>query len=77
VPIRALLARGGIGLVTTHDLALTEFVAQVSAARNVHFQDDMRDGRLAFDYHLRDGVVTKSNALDLMRAIGLPVTGEE
>ncbi len=75
--IRALLARGGIGLVTTHDLALTEFVAQVPAARNVHFQDDMCDGRLAFDYHLRDGVVTKSNALDLMRAIGLPVTGEE
>jgi hypothetical protein len=71
--IRALLQHDAIGLVTTHDLALTEFVAQVDEAVNVHFQDDIVDGRLAFDYTLRPGVVTKSNALDLMRAVGLPV----
>jgi hypothetical protein len=71
--IRALMLRGGIGLVTTHDLALTEFVAEIPNANNVHFQDDIVEGRLAFDYRLREGVVTKSNALDLMRAIGLPV----
>jgi hypothetical protein len=71
--IAGLLERGALGLVTTHDLALTEFVSLLECARNVHFQDDWKDGKLAFDYRLREGVVTKSNALDLMRAIGLPV----
>jgi DNA mismatch repair ATPase MutS len=41
--------------------------------RNVHFQDELRDGRMTFDFKLRDGVVTKSNALELMRSIGLEV----
>lgn len=71
--IHGLLERGAIGLVTTHDLALTEFVKQLPAGRNVHFQDDWVNGKLAFDYRLQEGVVTKSNALELMRAIGLPV----
>lgn len=74
--IAALLDRGALGLVTTHDLALTDFVSHVDGAKNVHFQDDWKDGKLAFDYRLREGVVTKSNALDLMRAIGLPVPEE-
>lgn len=71
--IAGLLERGALGLVTTHDLALTDFVSQLKGAKNVHFQDDWKDGKLAFDYRLREGVVTKSNALDLMRAMGLPV----
>jgi hypothetical protein len=67
--IRALLARGAIGLVTTHDLAL----AAIPGARNVHFEDRIEEGRMIFDYHLREGVVEHSNALDLMRAVGLDV----
>ncbi|HEY3841054.1 MAG TPA: hypothetical protein VGL72_31000 [Bryobacteraceae bacterium] len=67
--IRALLARGAIGLVTTHDLAL----ATIPGTRNVHFEDRIEDGRMIFDYHLREGVVEHSNALDLMRAVGLDV----
>jgi hypothetical protein len=31
------------------------------------------DGKIQFDYIMRDGVVTKSNALDLMRSVGLDV----
>jgi len=41
--------------------------------RNVHFQDELANGRITFDYKLRDGVVTKSNGLELMRSIGLDV----
>ncbi len=69
--LRALLERGAIGLVSTHDLSLTDDA--VGALRNVHFQDELRNGRLEFDFTLRDGVVTRSNGVELMRAIGLEV----
>jgi hypothetical protein len=70
----AYLERGAIGLISTHDLALTELAAlHAGALRNVHFQDTLVAGRMSFDFKLRDGVVTKSNALELMRAIGLKV----
>ena len=72
--IRALLGRGSIGLVTTHDLALTEIdVAAGGRLRNLHFQDELRDGRMKFDFKLHEGIVTKSNGLELMRSIGLDV----
>lgn len=71
---RALLERRAIGIVTTHDLALTEITGALSSVvRNVHFQDYVEDGKMRFDHKLRDGVVAKSNALELMRLIGLKV----
>jgi DNA mismatch repair ATPase MutS len=75
--VRALLERGAIGLVTTHDLALAR-VADALAPRvaNVHFEDRMREGRVQFDYRMRPGVITRSNALALMRAVGLDVPEE-
>jgi DNA mismatch repair ATPase MutS len=42
-------------------------------ARNVHFIDTFEDGQLRFDYRMREGVVRTSNALALMRSIGLAV----
>ena len=72
--LRAFLNRGAFGLVTTHDLALAEIDAALDGhLRNVHFQEEFEDGRISFDYKLRDGVVTKSNGLALMRSIGLKV----
>jgi len=71
--VRALLARGAIGLISTHDLALTEIDEAQGTLRNVHFQDELRDGRITFDFTLREGVVTKSNAIELMRSVGLEV----
>jgi ABC-type multidrug transport system fused ATPase/permease subunit len=72
--VRALVARGAIGLISTHDLALTDISGlQPAALRNVHFQDELQNGRMIFDFKLRDGVVTKSNAMELMRSIGLDV----
>ena len=72
--VRALVNRGAIGLVSTHDLALTDIGGSVARqVRNVHFQDELADGRMTFDYKLREGVVTKSNGLELMRSIGLDV----
>lgn len=72
--VRALVNRGAIGLVSTHDLALTDIDGPVAGhLRNVHFQDELSNGRITFDYKLREGVVTKSNGLELMRSIGLEV----
>ncbi|MDX1384021.1 MAG: DNA mismatch repair protein MutS, partial [Thermoanaerobaculia bacterium] len=71
--VRSLLARGAIGLVTTHDLALARIAADGTGVENVHFQDEIVDGRIVFDYRMRPGVVTKSNAIELMRQVGLEV----
>ena len=72
--VRALVERGAIGLVTTHDLALAEISGSLNGLiRNVHFQDELEGGRIRFDYRLRPGVVAKSNGLELMRSIGLDV----
>jgi DNA mismatch repair ATPase MutS len=72
--VRGLVDRGAIGLVTTHDLALTH-IADVlgEGGANVHFEDHLEDGRMRFDYRMRPGVVEKSNALELMRSVGLDV----
>ena len=72
--LKGLLDRGAVGLTTTHDLALTRIPESLAGrAVNVHFEDQMSGGELQFDYRLRPGVVERSNALDLMRSIGLDV----
>lgn len=72
--VRMLVGRGAIGVVTTHDLALTEIAAILPGElKNVHLQDHVENGQMRFDYKLRDGVITQSNALELMRMIGLDV----
>ncbi len=72
--VRGLVDRNAIGLVTTHDLALAHIADTLgSTGRNVHFEDHLEGGRMRFDYHLRPGVVEKSNAIALMRSVGLDV----
>jgi hypothetical protein len=75
--LRSLLNRGAIGLVTTHDLALTSIVrALAPRAVNVHFEDWFEGEDIRFDYRMKPGPVTRSNAIALMRAVGLDVPGE-
>jgi hypothetical protein len=72
--IKGLLRRGAVGLLTTHDLALASMAEELAPhAINVHFEDHIENGRMSFDYKLHPGVVKKSNALELMRSIGLEV----
>jgi hypothetical protein len=72
--LRALLDRDAIGLITTHDLALTNVADTIgSRASNVHFDDRFEAGEIAFDYVMKPGPVTRSNAIALMRAVGLDV----
>ncbi len=72
--VRGLVERGAIGLVTTHDLALADIAGALGErAANVHFEDHIEDGRMVFDYVMRPGVVRKSNAIELMRSVGLEI----
>jgi hypothetical protein len=72
--VRGLVERGAVGLITTHDLALVHIADELGhRARNLHFADTLDQGTLNFDYRLHDGVVQRSNALELMRSVGLPL----
>lgn len=78
--IRYLLDVGAMGAVSTHDLALGDAPELLPAERLVHFTEDFTrvDGKpmMRFDYHLRDGLATSSNALKLMEIVGLPTVEE-
>ncbi len=72
--VKGLVQRNAIGLTSTHDLALTQIVDDLGdRAANVHFEDQLIDGQMHFDYKMQAGVVTHSNAIALMRAVGLEV----
>jgi len=72
--LKALLNQRAIGVVTTHDLALTEITGFAKGfVRNMHFEDQVKDGKMHFDYQLREGVIAKSNALELMRLMGFEI----
>lgn len=69
-----LVHAGAIGMVTTHDLSLTHIVeALAPRAANVHFADHIENGQMVWDYKMHPDVVQKSNAIALMRAVGLEV----
>lgn len=72
--VRGLVDRGAIGLITTHDLALADIADSLAErAANVHFEDTVENGEIHFDYVIRPGVVRKSNAIELMRSVGLEI----
>jgi DNA mismatch repair ATPase MutS len=72
--VHRLTERGAIGLITTHDLALAGIADELTErAANVHFEDHIENGHIHFDYVMRPGVVEKSNAIELMRSVGLEI----
>ena len=71
--ISALSQGNGFGLVTTHDLELTDLDKTVTGLRNTHFQETVAAGALQFDYKLRPGPCPTTNALRIMELEGLPV----
>jgi DNA mismatch repair ATPase MutS len=71
--VRSLVQRQAIGLVTTHDLALSEIGdMQDSKGMNVHFTDlPATDRLLKFDYRLHSGKLDHGNALQIVKLVGL------
>ncbi|HTC88817.1 MAG TPA: hypothetical protein VK686_10995 [Bryobacteraceae bacterium] len=67
--VRTLMQQGAIGVLSTHDLALTEMAGAV----NVHMGSRTEGDPMDFDYRLKPGVTTESNALAIARLAGVPV----
>jgi hypothetical protein len=70
--VKALIGAAGVGLIATHDLDLATLAEIHPQARNVHFRDEVADGKLTFDYRLRPGPSPTTNALKIMQLEGLP-----
>jgi len=75
--IRQLHHTNAFGFVSTHDLELGQLADADSFVQNYHFQSDLRDGELIFDYKLRDGICQSFNASQLMQAIGIEMERAE
>ena len=75
--VRSLAGAYGSGLIATHDLELAKLEEETPAVRNLHFEDQVQEGRLSFDYVLRSGPSQTTNALKIMQLEGLPVDGSE
>ncbi|WP_456427029.1 MutS-related protein [Rhodocaloribacter sp.] len=71
--VRALAHGHGVGAISTHDLELVHLAEEVAGIHNFHFREEVREGRMAFDYRLRPGPCPTTNALKIMRMEGLPV----
>jgi DNA mismatch repair ATPase MutS len=71
--MRQLIARRATGIVATHDLELTGLSAASPAVRNYHFDGNVVDDKLVFDFKLRPGICESFNALLLMKRIGIEV----
>jgi len=70
--VRHLIDARAIGVMTTHDLGLADEEPLKSAARLAHFTEQVHpDGTMTFDYQLRPGLATSTNALRLMQLIGI------
>lgn len=76
--VHHLVGCRGAGAVSTHDLDLARLEGEAEGhVRNVHFREQVDGDTMTFDYVLRDGPVTSSNALRLMRMVGLTVEERE
>jgi MutS domain V len=75
--IKALSKGNGLGLVSTHDLELTDLEKEIASLANTHFRETVTGGALEFDYTLRPGPCPTTNALKIMQLEGLPVPQQE
>jgi DNA mismatch repair ATPase MutS len=71
--IHALVKQNGFGIITTHDLELTQLEDEIKQLSNYHFREEVKDGKMVFDYRIHPGPCPTTNALKIMAMEGLPV----
>jgi DNA mismatch repair ATPase MutS len=70
--VKILIRGGAVGGISTHDLALSRILDDVTVAGvPVHMESDNRDDPLDFDYLLKPGISRRSNALAIIRMMGI------
>lgn len=68
-----LIACGDFFIVATHDHKLTELAAKSPFARNFHFEENLTESGMSFDYRLREGPARTRNALRVLEREGFPL----
>jgi DNA mismatch repair ATPase MutS len=71
--VRSLVGGRGVGLISTHDLALVHLADNQAHIQNYHFREQVHGNRMIFDYRLQPGPCPTTNALKIMSIEGLPV----
>jgi hypothetical protein len=72
--VRTLLDRGAIGALSTHDMSLTAIADACGlCGANVHMCAKNGNDPMNFDYRLKPGITTETNALAIARMAGVPV----
>ncbi|OIJ16791.1 hypothetical protein BKP45_20985 [Anaerobacillus alkalidiazotrophicus] len=70
--IRKLSKMGAVGLVSTHDLELGELEIEKDIdVENYHFSERYLNNQIVFDYKLHSGVSKTTNAIYLMKMVGI------
>ena len=62
---------GVIGMITTHDLELCEIAKDYPRIRNYSFSESYIDNEIHFNYEMREGVSTTTNAKHLMKMMDI------
>ena len=75
--IKELSVKNGIGIISTHDLELARLESEIKSLKNWHFKEDIKNGRMHFDFTLRRGPSPTTNALKIMQLEGLPVKPDQ
>lgn len=70
--LRGLKQAGAIGGITTHDLELCE-LGQEKGITNYHFTEYYEDQTIRFDYKIKEGPSTSTNAKYLMEMVGIKI----
>lgn len=70
--LKAVAGKDGIGMVTTHDLELSELEHEIPQLSNWHFSETIENGKMSFSYKIKSGPCPSTNALEIMRIEGLP-----
>lgn len=71
--VKQLAKTHAVGLITTHDLELSQLAEENPAIRNHHFKEDIDGDRMSFSYQLAEGPCPTTNALRVMQLAGLPI----
>ena len=73
--IGRLLSNGAMGAVSTHDLELARSPELSPLCQTAHFRETIHgqgaERRMTFDYKMRSGLATTTNALKLLQLVGL------
>jgi len=71
--IKTLANKNIIGAIASHDLELVKLSEKIPHVHNYHFKEEIKDGRMLFDYKIHEGPCPTTNALKIMKLEGLPV----